>query len=340
MGVQIGAGFTGGLNGLRADQEPPFDPYEYAEERHRPPADPSTATLERFARLDLGPLLRDDRPEREWLIHGLIPCGAAVSLVAPAGNKKSLFLLAASIAVARGDGAFAGIRITKRRVLYIDMENTEDDLSERLRDLDVHPEDLGRLDNLIVLHLPPLAPLDTSRGAQDLAAIVNAYGLQAGDVVVLDSFQRVTQGPENDSDTTRAYYLHTGMGLKRRGLTVIRTDNTGHAETGRARGSSGKKDDVDIELVLTKINDARFEIKPGKVRISGIESLTVDLLTDEETAAFASTPPATRGAPSSLKHSKPSTSTASTRRSGRTNSGRSCAQSASQPFNARLFGPP
>jgi hypothetical protein len=68
---------------------------------------------------------------------------------------------------------------------------------------------------------------------------------------VLDSFQRVTSGPENDSDTIRAYYLHTGIRLKRRGITVIRTDNTGKDINAGARGSSGKRDDLDVELILT-----------------------------------------------------------------------------------------
>jgi hypothetical protein len=246
-------------------------------------SDPFAVILEKFPRLRLGPLLSEDRPEREWLIRGLIPLGASVSLVAPAGSMKSLFLLAACVAVARGDRAFAGLRITSRRVLYLDMENTEDDLSERLRNLGLHPHDEQQLNNLIILHLPSLAPLDTPQGGRELATIVNAYEMQPGDLVVLDSFQRVTQGPENDSDTTRAYYNCTGIGLKRRGLTVARTDNTGHSETGRARGSSGKKDDVDIELVMTKINNSRLEIKPGKVRISGIEAVVVDRETDEDT---------------------------------------------------------
>jgi hypothetical protein len=54
--------------------------------------DPYAATLERFPRLNLGQLLRDDRPEREYVIRGLIPAGASVALVAPAGSKKSLLL--------------------------------------------------------------------------------------------------------------------------------------------------------------------------------------------------------------------------------------------------------
>jgi KaiC/GvpD/RAD55 family RecA-like ATPase len=271
--------------GLQQAHDPTSDPeallHSAEEELGRMRGSGQKGERASWPRLELAQLLCDDRPEREMVVYGLIPAGTSVALVAPAGNKKSLFLLALSIAIARGDRAFAGLRITRRRVLYVDMENTEDDLSERLRDLGVRPEDVAPLDNLILLHLPPLAPLDTPRGGQEIAAIVNAYELQPGDVVVLDSYQRVTQGAENDSDTTRAYYNCTGIGLKRRGLTVIRTDNTGKDASAGARGSSGKRDDVDIELLMTKITDDRSEIKPGKVRISGIETLVVDLQTDE-----------------------------------------------------------
>ena len=56
---------------------------------HGDHAKPSAATLERFPRLDLGLLLREDRPEREMVVYGLILAGTSVALVAPAGNKKS-----------------------------------------------------------------------------------------------------------------------------------------------------------------------------------------------------------------------------------------------------------
>lgn len=237
---------------------------------------------EQFPRLDLAALLDPNRPRREWVVSGLVPAGASVAFVAKAGSMKSLLLLALSLTVARGDSQFAGLAIPRqRRVLYVDMENTEDDLEERIRDLGVQPQDM---DELVYLHLPTLGALDAAEGGQRVADICDAYGLQKGDMVVLDSFQRVVEGPENDSDTYRDFYKHTGFLLKKRGLTVLRTDNTGKDETKGARGSSSKRDDVDIELNITrsKQDPDNLLIAPGKLRISGVEPVSVAKVMDED----------------------------------------------------------
>ena len=235
-------------------------------------------------RLNLGTLLDPNRPPREWVVRGLIPAGASVSLVAPAGVGKSLLALALTLAVSRGDRAFADLTIPKpRRVLYIDAENTEDDLAERLPALGVRRSD--DLDGLVYLHLPTiLPPLDTLTGGAVLAAVVNGARLEPGDLVVLDSWQRVVQGPENDSDTMRAFYACTAAGLKRRRLTVIRTDNTGKDDTKGARGSSGKRDDVDLELILRRDADrpGHMTLTPSKTRLPDVHQLAIEMTTDDD----------------------------------------------------------
>jgi AAA domain len=240
---------------------------------------------QRFPRLDLASLLSAQRPPREWVVPGLIPAGASVALIAPAGTGKSLLLLGCMIGVARGDRAFAGLPIPKRRrVVLVDMENTEDDLADRLRALGITAADVSTLDQLVILHLPPLTPLDTPAGGAELLALLDAYEVKAGDVVVLDSFQRVVNGPENDADTLRAFVRCIGLDLKRRKLTVIRTDNTGKDADKGARGTSGKRDDVDVELILTR--DAhdpdQLRIKPGKVRLPGITQVLINRKVDED----------------------------------------------------------
>jgi AAA domain len=240
---------------------------------------------QRFPRLDLASLLSAQRPPREWVVDGLIPSGASIALIAPAGTGKSLLLLGCMIGVARGDRTFAGLSIPKgRRVILVDMENTEDDLADRLAALGITAANVAALDQLVILHLPPLAPLDTAVGGADFAALLDAYHVVAGDVVVLDSLQRVINGPENDSDTMRAFYRCTAVELKRRGLTVVRTDNTGHDVAKRARGTSGKRDDVDVELILTREADHsdRLRIKPGKSRLPDIASVLIDRDIDDD----------------------------------------------------------
>lgn len=235
-----------------------------------------------FPAADLGALVGAERPPRQWVVHGLLPAGASVSLVAPAGLGKSLMALALSLAVAQGEPEFAGLTIPRpRRVLYADMENTPDDVAERLEALGVRPgDDLSRL---TYLSLPPFKAFDTEDGGRELGAVLDMYLIGAGDLVVLDSLQRVINGPENDADTMRAYYRHTAMPLKARGATVLRLDNSGKDVARGARGSSSKRDDVDVELLLAPGKDPDlFVVTPGKVRIPDIRALELERTLDDD----------------------------------------------------------
>lgn len=214
------------------------------------------ATRELFALLDIVSLLDPERPPRCWFWAGLVPEGEHVSIVAPAGEGKSLLVLALMILALTGERKFIGRDLTfpdDRRVLYVDMENSEDDWAERLPDLGLTQESAGLLlgTRFFPLSLPRLGGLDTQKGASNLVAVLDAYGIAKGDVVVLDSTQRVTEGEENSADTMRRLYNLTSTELKRRGLTVIRTDNTGWRARDRERGTSGKRDDVGMSLLLT-----------------------------------------------------------------------------------------
>lgn len=249
-----------------------------------PGFDMAAYTREKFPRLDLAALLAGDRPPREYVVENLIPVGASVSLVGPAGSGKSLLVLAMMVAVARGRRTFAGLALTPRRVLYVDMENTEDDLADRFRALGITPGSVGELDNLVVIHLPPLGALDSFAGAAELNGILDTYDVQPGDVVVLDSLQRVIVGAENDADTMRSFYRYTALGMKQRGVTLVRTDNTGKEPDKGARGSSGKRDDVDVELILKADaqKTGRLYITVGKVRLPGIQPITIQQELDED----------------------------------------------------------
>lgn len=242
-------------------------------------AEAPTGVLARFQRTSLATLLDPSRPPREYVVDPMIAAGTSVALVAPAGHRKSLVLLALALKVARGDDDFAGMAIPRaRRVLYVDMENTEDDLRERLLSFGVQPGDT--VDNFILVSLPRMDPLDTAKGGAAFMEAVRAFRLEPGDLVVLDSYQRITEAGENDSDTTRGYYRHTGVHLKARGLTVVRTDNTGKDPAKGARGSSGKRDDVDVEYLLQSKGD-QIEVRTGKVRQRGLSNLLLTVHTDD-----------------------------------------------------------
>lgn len=244
------------------------------------PDDVQQEVRNRYPALDLESLLRKERTAREWAVNNFCPAGAAIAVVGPAGSGKSMLIFAMMLYVVAGRGRFAGLLIPRaRRVLYIDTENTEDDIQERIIDLGITT--ITDLSMMHFIHLPALPPLDREDGGRELAAIVRAYGLVRGDIVVLDSTQRVTQGPENDSDTWRNYYRHTGQGMKRAGLTVIRTDNTGKDASRGGRGSSGKRDDVDVSWILSAAGERGqyLTLHPEKQRIPDVHDITLERIT-------------------------------------------------------------
>lgn len=241
-----------------------------------------SALIAKYPALDLRKLLDPNRPPREYVVNGLLPAGTAISLAAPAGTGKSLLALGIALAVAGGRHRFAGLGIPRpRRVVYIDMENTGDDLAERFESFGVRQTD--NLGPLTYLSLPELPPLDTIEGGTELLGVLDAYGHRPGDLVVLDSLQRVIRGEENSADTMRMYYLCTGMHLKRTGYTSLRLDNTGKDTTRGSRGTSGKRDDVDLELVMLQADEDdpdRFEIKVNKSRLSDIPNIMIERFVD------------------------------------------------------------
>jgi len=199
--------------------------------------------------VDWQKLWTDDRPEEEWLAEPIIPKGRAIALYAPAKAGKSTITLAIVAALATGGRILGQTRATPTNVLYLDYEMTEDDLIERLTDLGYGPQD--DLTHLHYALLPSLPPLDTIDGATALLHLCDQTQAQ---LVVVDTFGRAVEGDEDRADTVRAFYRHTGLSLKARGIAVLRTDHSGKAVEKGMRGSSAKADDVDIVWQLSRTN--------------------------------------------------------------------------------------
>lgn len=242
------------------------------EEEAGPPPPPDQS------RLDLKALVDPNRPPRKWFWQGLIPEGDHVSIIAPGGTGKSLLALSLAVMAVRGAACFIGRELSlpgDRKVFYIDMENSEDDWAERLVDLGVTQDEVEQWgDRFIALGMPALRGLDTEHGAKQLLEMVEHFGVTMGDLMVLDSTQRLTEGEENSSDVIRRMYTLISAELKRRGITVIRTDNTGKVASKGARGTSAKSDDIGYSLVLEcdEKDDSVFTLSSGKHR----SKVTVD----------------------------------------------------------------
>jgi hypothetical protein len=193
-----------------------------------------------------------DQPPKpvEWVVPGLLARGRSYSLVG--GPKSGKSYTARNMAVQAAESGY--------RVGFLDRENTwEGDWLPCLRSWGVTKSISERLD---VRCFPAIPALDTEAGSVALLAYVQEHGIQ---VLLLDMLMRFLGGPENDSDTFNAYDRYTGQKLKAAGVTVIRLDHTGHDESSRARGSSGKAGDVDVQWMLARTETGLVTLDPGRI---------------------------------------------------------------------------
>jgi hypothetical protein len=208
-----------------------------------------------------------DKGEEEWIAYPLIPKGRSVALYAPAKAGKSTIALAIVAAVATGRRILGDVVSEKKHILYLDYEMTEDDLHERLSELGYdESEDMTCLHYAL---LPSLPPLDTMEGAIALMGLVDRTEAEC---VVVDTFGRAVEGDEDKADTVRAFYRHTGLALKARGVAVMRTDHSGKDVAKGQRGSSAKNDDVDVVWQLSR-KDEGLTIKRTHSRISWVPDI-------------------------------------------------------------------
>ena len=71
-------------------------------------------------------------------------------------------------------------------------------------------------------------------------------------MIVLDTISRLVEGKEDSADTWRNLYHHTMVPLRRQGRAVLRLDHQGHDSAKGARGSSAKRDDVDVAWIMKR----------------------------------------------------------------------------------------
>lgn len=187
-----------------------------------------------------------DHEETEWLIEPLFAKGRAHAIYAGAKVGKSFVTLAACAALATGQPFLHKPAGPPQHVLYVDYEMTPQDLYDRLTEFGYERH---TLEHLHYAQLPNLPPLDTSKGGIALCQSAHAVGAQ---LVIIDTTGRAVEGDENDANTYQNFYRHTGMQLKRLGMTWARLDHSGKDNTKGQRGSSAKNDDVDIVANLVR----------------------------------------------------------------------------------------
>lgn len=165
--------------------------------------------------------------------------GQQITLVGDGKAGKSLFAQEWMWRMATGQPFLGDEPQDPLRILYLDAENGQEQVQERLLSFGAGPRNMGELR---YASFPPIRPLDTAGGGADLHALVKATGAE---LVVIDTVSRFISGPENDADTWLNLYRHTLLGLKRDRIGSIRLDHFGKDKDRGGRGSSAKTQDVD-----------------------------------------------------------------------------------------------
>lgn len=209
------------------------------------------------------------RPPVDAMVDGFLFPGRWTADIGPPKVGKSDLSIHVAHSLARGRDPFSGDHREAVDVLYLDGEMGEPDMIERLIALNLAPVDLSRL------HYTDLVPKgDTVQGG---AAIVSTAKLLDAKLVIFDGLNAFVTGAEKDDLPWRNLFEHTIAPLKRAGIALLSSDNTGKDLTLGSRGSSVKLDKADA-IVMLKRTDNGVNLKATHQRTSNYaRSIDLDM---------------------------------------------------------------
>lgn len=179
------------------------------------------------------------------IIDGLIYPGRWTAIVAPAKAGKSTWALHVAHRLARGIEPWDASKLLPGgpvAVLYLDAEMGRLDTVGRLAAIGLTASDL---DNLAYTDIPhKFDQIETATWLH------RACNLIQPTLVILDGINGFVTGAEKDDTPWRSLYEFAIAPLKRAGIAVISTDNTGKQEDLGARGSTVKTDKADAIFTM------------------------------------------------------------------------------------------
>lgn len=209
-------------------------------------------------------------PERDYLLHPVIPEQGIVMLVAKRGIGKTFTALHMSLSVAGGLSLFNWHAPKARRVLYVDGEMPAISMQERLAALATGmaaPPHAMQNFSIITpdIQSRPMPDLATTYGQQALEPF-----LAGVDLLVLDNLATLCRtGKENESQSWTPMQTWL-LDLRRRGMAALLVHHAG--KSGDQRGTSAREDIMDTVISLRRpttysvAEGARFEVHLTKAR--------------------------------------------------------------------------
>jgi len=226
------------------------EPVEVVEEPRRIIKDPEAhAAMPLFRTLTLSDL--DNLKDPEWIISGILPADAMVTIVGPPGSTKTFWALHAACCIASGT-KFNDAEVKKGKVIYC--------VGEGLRGIKLRIEawklanpnaDMEALNNNLIIVPRAVMLLDKMEAGMlvNTAELVNEDGdLRA---FIIDTWARsLTGGDENSAQDTGIAINVCETVRAKTGASPIIVHHTG-ADGQRERGSTALRGATDTTIMIT-----------------------------------------------------------------------------------------
>lgn len=207
-------------------------------------------------------------PEREWLVHGLIPQKTVTLFSGDGGTGKSLLALQLSIAVALGQ-SWIGKAALGGRVIYLSAEDDDDELHRRIHDIiQSEHRTYQDLQGLTLRSLAGEAALLAIEGQMSLMRselfkeLDHLAENETPTLIVIDTLADVYPANENDRAKVRQFIgILRGLAIKRNCAVLLlgHPSLTGLSSGSGMSGSTAWNNSVRSRLYLSRITDNGFE---------------------------------------------------------------------------------
>lgn len=208
----------------------------------------------------VSPFLRDDRrplqvvpaaefcqgPPVRWIVKGYLPAASLVMLYGAPASGKSFLAFDLIWSVARGT-SWRARRTQCGRVVYIAAEGATGARLRLRAYAEYHQVALADLPIGVIAGRPSLHSEDP------LALIEEIRAAGGADLIVIDTLAQATSGAdENSAQDMSAAIAHCNELIERTGATVLLIHHSGKDEGRGARGWSGLKGAVDVEIRVSR----------------------------------------------------------------------------------------
>jgi hypothetical protein len=213
---------------------------------------------------DIPDILTMPRIEITWAVDGLIPAGAVTLIAGSFGSYKTWLAQKMALAVSSGS-VFLGRTCRAMDVLYLDAENPQAVVSERLKLLGAEPRENFRVWGGWLPEPPPIL------GDGRLRAIAQDHK----PLIIFDSFIRFHKGDEN-SATDIAVAMSCLRELANLGATPVVLHHTPKTDSSLYRGSSDIPGGGDVAFSVRRQSETDLlTLKCFKTRFTKEFSLTL-----------------------------------------------------------------